>query len=148
MEYVVYGGMPLAVLEPNENERANYLADLFERVYIADMVERYGVKNAYLGSLIDVMVSSVGSLTNPRKLFNTLNTVYRANTSDKTVKKNLDALENAFIFEKAQRYDIKGKACFESPLKYYATDVGLCNARLGFRQIEEKHLMENKYPVQ
>jgi len=142
-EYVVYGGMPLAVLEPNESERANYLSGLFERVYIADVVERYGVEDAYLGSLIDVVASSVGSLTNPRKLANTLNSVHHANTSDKTVKKYLDALEDAFIFEKAQRYDIKGKAYFESPLKYYATDVGLRNARLGFRQIEENHLMEN-----
>ena len=142
-EYVVYGGMPLAVLEPDESERANYLSGLFERVYIADVVERYGVEDAYLGSLIDVVASSVGSLTNPRKLANTLNSVHHANTSDKTVKKYLDALEDAFIFEKAHRYDIKGKAYFDSPLKYYATDVGLRNARLGFRQIEENHLMEN-----
>ena len=90
-EYVVYGGMPLAVLEPNESERANYLSGLFERVYIADVAERYGVEDAYLGSLIDVVASSVGSLTNPRKLANTLNSVHHANTSDKTVKKYLDA---------------------------------------------------------
>ncbi|MBR4474947.1 MAG: ATP-binding protein [Oscillospiraceae bacterium] len=142
-EYVFYGGMPLAVLEPDENEKANYLAGLFDRVYIADVVERYGVEDAYLENLIDVIASSVGSLTNPSKLANTLNSVNHAHTSDKTVKKYLDALEDAFIFEKAQRYDIKGKAYFESPLKYYCTDVGLRNARLGFRQIEETHLMEN-----
>ena len=142
-EYVVYGGMPLTVLEKDEAEKARYLTGLFERVYIADVVERYGVEDAYLGNLIDVVASSVGSLTNPRKLANTLNTVNHARTTDKTVKKYLDALEDAFIFEKAQRYDIKGKAYFYSPLKYYATDVGLRNARLGFRQIEETHLMEN-----
>ena len=142
-EYIVYGGMPLAVLEPDENEKAQYLSGLFERVYIADVVERYGVEDAYLENLINVVASGVGSLTNPSKLANTLNSVNHAHTTDKTVKKYLDALEDAFIFEKAQRFDIKGKAYFESPLKYYATDVGLRNARLGFRQIEETHLMEN-----
>lgn len=142
-EYIVYGGMPLAVLEKDENEKAAYLSGLFDRVYIADVVERYGVDDSYVENLIDVVASSVGSLTNPSKLANTLNSVNHAHTSDKTVKKYLDALEDAFIFEKALRYDIKGKAYFDSPLKYYATDVGLRNARLGFRQIEETHLMEN-----
>ena len=142
-EYVVYGGMPLAVLEKDENERARYLAGLFEKVYVADVVERYGVQDAYLENLIDVVASSVGSLTNPSKLANTLNSVNHAGTTDKTVKKYLDTLEDAFIFEKARRFDIKGKAYLDSPVKYYATDVGLRNARLGFRQIEETHLMEN-----
>ena len=142
-EYVVYGGMPLAVLESDENEKARYLTALFERVYVADVVERYGVEDDYLESLIDVVSSSVGSLTNPTKLANTLNSVHHAHTTDKTVKKYLDALVDAFIFEKARRYDIKGKAYLDSPLKYYAADVGLRNARLGFRQIEETHLMEN-----
>lgn len=142
-EYVIWGGMPLAVLEPDEAERARYLSGLFERVYIADVAERYGVEDAYLESLIDVVASGVGSLTNPSKLANTLNTVNRAGTTDKTVKKYLDALEDAFIFQRARRYDLKGKAYLDSPYKYYATDVGLRNARLGFRQIEETHLMEN-----
>ncbi len=141
--YVIWGGMPLAVLEPDETERARYLSGLFERVYIADVVERYGVEDAYLDSLIDVVSSSVGSLTNPVKLANTMNSIQHAGTTDKTVKKYLDALEDAFIFQKARRYDLKGKAYLESPYKYYATDVGLRNARLGFRQIEETHLMEN-----
>ena len=142
-EYVVYGGMPLAVLEKDENERARYLAGLFEKVYVADVVERYGVQDAYLENLIDVVASSVGSLTNPSKLANTLNSVNHAGTTDKTVKEYLDALEDAFIFEKARRFDIKGNTYLDSPVKYYATDVGLRNARLGFRQIEETHLMEN-----
>ena len=142
-EYIVYGGMPLAVLESDEQERARYLTELFDRVYVADVAERYGVEDSYVDSLISVVASSVGSLTNPTKLANTLNSVNHANTTDKTVKKYLDALEDAFIFEKAQRYDVKGKAYLESPYKYYATDVGLRNARLGFRQIEETHLMEN-----
>lgn len=142
-EYVVYGGMPLAVLEPDEAERARYLTGLFERVYIADVVERYGAQDTYLENLIDVVSSSVGSLTNPSKLARTLNSVNHAGTTDKTVKKYLDALEDAFIFEKARRFDIKGKAYLDSPCKYYATDIGLRNARLHFRQIEETHLMEN-----
>ena len=142
-EYIVYGGMPLAVLETDENERAQYLSSLFERVYVADVAERYGIQNTYIENLIDVVASSVGSLTNPSKLANTLNSVNHAGTTDKTVKKYLDALEDAFIFEKAKRFDVKGKAYLDSPLKYYATDVGLRNARLGFRQIEETHLMEN-----
>lgn len=142
-EYIVYGGMPLAVLETDENERARYLSSLFERVYVADVAERYGVQNTYIENLIDVVASSVGSLTNPSKLANTLNSVNHAGTTDKTVKKYLDALEDAFIFEKARRFDVKGKAYLDSPLKYYAADVGLRNARLGFRQIEETHLMEN-----
>ena len=142
-EYVIWGGMPLAVLEKDEAERARYLSGLFEKVYVADVVERYGVEDGYLESLIDVVASAVGSLTNPSKLANTLNSVNHAGTTDKTVKKYLDALEDAFIFEKACRYDVKGKAYLDSPVKYYATDVGLRNARLGFRQIEETHLMEN-----
>ena len=142
-DYVIWGGMPLAVLEKDEAERARYLSGLFEKVYVADVAERYGVEDGYLESLIDVVASAVGSLTNPSKLANTLNSVNHAGTTDKTVKKYLDALEDAFIFEKARRYDVKGKAYLDSPVKYYATDVGLRNARLGFRQIEETHLMEN-----
>ncbi len=141
--YIVYGGMPLAVLEQDQRARAAYLTGLFEKLYVADIAERYGVEDSYVESLIDVLASSVGSLTNPLKLANTLNSVNHAGTTDKTVKKYLDALEDAFLFEKAQRYDIKGKHYFDSPMKYYATDVGLRNARLNFRQIEQTHLMEN-----
>ncbi len=142
-EYLVYGGMPLAVLEKNPREREAYLISLFERVYVADIVERYGVAESYVDDLIDVLASNIGSLTNPSKLAKTLNSVRRAGTTDKTVKKYLDALEDAFLFTKARRYDVKGKAYFDSPVKYYAEDVGLRNARLNFRQIEETHLMEN-----
>ena len=142
-EYLVYGGMPLAVLEKNPREREAYLSSLFERVYVADIVERYRVADSYVNDLIDVLASNVGSLTNPSKLANTLNSVRRSGTTDKTVKKYLDALEDAFLFTKVRRYDVKGKAYFNSPVKYYAEDVGLRNARLNFRQIEETHLMEN-----
>lgn len=142
-EYVIYGGMPLAVLEPEEREKKKYLSGLFRKVYIADVVERYGVEDDYVENLIDVLSSAVGSLTNPSKLANTLNTVNHAKTTDKRVRRYLDILEDAFLFEKAKRYDVKGKSYFDSPVKYYAEDVGLRNARLNFRQTEETHLMEN-----
>ncbi|MBR0509921.1 MAG: ATP-binding protein [Clostridia bacterium] len=142
-EYLVYGGMPLAVLEQDEREKARYLSQLFQKVYIADVAERYGAAEAYMNDLIDTLCSAVGSLTNPMKLANTLNTVRHAGTTDKTVKKYLDLLEDAFLFRSAKRYDVKGKALLGSPLKYYAEDVGLRNARLNFRQTEQTHLMEN-----
>ena len=143
-QYLVYGGMPLAVLEPDERERERYLAGLFETVYRVDILERYNLENDYvLDALMDALSSSVGSLTNPTKLANTLNSVAHAHTTDKTVKRYLDMLVDAFLFSCAKRYDVKGKRYFDYPMKYYASDVGLRNARLNFRQIEETHLMEN-----
>ena len=142
--YVVYGGMPIAVLEPDEQERETYLKGLFNTVYRADIVERFDIENIEaLDQLVKELASAVGSLTNPNKLANTLNTVSHAGISDKTVKRYLDALEDAFIFSKAERYDVKGKRYFDYPMKFYATDVGLRNALLNFRQIEETHLMED-----
>ena len=143
-EYLIYGGMPVSTLEPDRATREAYLAGLFEKVYKADVVERYGIENEYvLDMLMDALASSVGSLTNPTKLSNTLNSEAHANTTDATVKKYLDALEDAFLFAKAQRWDVKGKRYFNYPMKYYASDLGIRNARLNFRQIEETHLMEN-----
>ena len=142
-DYIVYGGMPLAVLEDDEREKARYLSDLFRKVYIADVIERYNVTDSYVEEIIDILSSAVGSLTNPTKLANTLNTVAHIGTSDKTVKRYLDILEDAFLFSKARRFDVKGKHYIESPAKYYAEDIGLRNARLNFRQTEETHLMEN-----
>lgn len=142
--YVVYGGMPLAALEPDERERERYLKGLFNTVYRADIVERFDIENIEaLDQLVKELASAVGSLTNPAKLANTLNTVAHVGISDKTVKRYLDALEDAFIFSKAERYDVKGKRYFDYPMKFYVTDVGLRNALLNFRQIEETHLMEN-----
>ena len=142
-DYLIYGGMPLAVLEEDEREKAKYLSELFEKVYIADVIERYGVVDTYVENLVDVLSSAIGSLTNPSKLANTLNTVNHAGTTDKTVKKYLDILEDAFLFHKAKRYDVKGKTYMDSPVKYYSEDIGLRNARLNFRQTEKTHLMEN-----
>lgn len=146
--YVVYGGMPTAVLEPDVRERQTYLRRLFDMVYRADIIERYNLENDQLiDNLAKEVASAVGSLTNPTKLANTMNTAFHAKgaekANDKTVKKYLDALVDAFVFSKAERYDVKGKRYFEYPVKYYASDVGLRNALLNFRQVEETHLMEN-----
>lgn len=143
-EYMTYGGMPLAVLEKNEKEKAEYLKTLFTRIYIADIKERYKLKDEeQLSNLLDVIFSSVGSLTNPHKLNNTLESVQKIKLSDHTVKKYLEYLEDSFIIQKANRYDVKGKSYLDFPLKYYAIDIGLRNARLNFRQQELSHIMEN-----
>lgn len=143
-EYMTYGGMPLAVLEKNETERAEYLKNLFTKIYIADIKERYKLKDeAPLSSLIDVILSSVGSLTNPHKLNNTLSSVQQLKLSDHTVKNYLEYLEDSFIIKKANRFDVKGKSYLDFPVKYYAVDIGLRNARLNFRQQERSHIMEN-----
>lgn len=136
-EYMTYGGMPLAVLEKNETEKAEYLKNLFTKIYIADIKERYKLKNEEsFNSLIDAIFSSVGSLTNPHKLNNTLTSVQHLKLSDHTVKNYLEYLEDSFIIKKANRYDVKGKSYLDYPLKYYAVDIGLKNARLNFRQQE------------
>lgn len=143
-EYMTYGGMPLAVLEKNETERADYLKNLFTKIYIADIKERYNLKDeGPLGNLIDVILSSVGSLTNPHKLNNTLTSVQHLKLSDHTVKNYLEYLEDSFIIKKANRFDVKGKSYLDFPMKYYAVDIGLRNARLNFRQQERSHIMEN-----
>lgn len=143
-EYMTYGGMPLAILKKNETEKTEYLKNLFTKIYIADIKERYKLKNEEsLSSLIDVIFSSVGSLTNPHKLNNTLTSVQHLKLSDHTVKNYLEYLEDSFIIKKANRYDVKGKSYLDYPLKYYAVDIGLRNARLNFRQQERSHIMEN-----
>ncbi len=143
-QYLTFGGMPLAVIEPDEKVRRDYLAGLFKKVYIRDIVERYDLKDdEVLKAVIDVLSSSVGSLTNPHNLANTAGSVMHRSTSDHTIKNYLDYLEDAYLFVGSKRYDIKGKRYFESIQKYYAMDLGLRNARLNFRQQEKSHLMEN-----
>lgn len=143
-EYLTYGGMPLAVLEPNYKEKTKYLQDLFTNVYIKDIVERYKLKDdTILGALIDALSSSVGSLTNPNKLANTAGTLMGQKPSHNTIKNYLDFVEDAFLFHKAKRWDVKGRKYFNLIQKYYAMDLGLRNARLNFRQQERSHLMEN-----
>lgn len=143
-QYMTFGGMPLAVLETDENEKQKYLADLHKNVFVKDIVERYHLKDdVVIDALTNVLYSSVGSLTNPHKLVNTIGTMMSLKTTDPTIKTYLDYLEDAFLFAAAERYDVKGKRYFENIKKYYAMDLGLRNARLNFRQLERSHLMEN-----
>lgn len=143
-DYLTYGGMPLAVLEPDEKERRKYLRGLFTNVYLKDIVERYQLKDDnILGALVDSLCSSVGSLTNPNKLANTANSLMGVQPSRNTVVNYLDYLEDAFLFQSAKRWNVKGRKYFDSIEKYYAIDLGLRNARLNFRQQERSHLMEN-----
>ena len=143
-QYLTFGGMPLAVLEPEEKGKRAYLAGLFKKVYVKDIVERYNLKDdEVLEAVIDALSSAVGSLTNPHNLANSAGSLMHKNTSDHTIKNYLDYLEDAFLFVGSKRYDVKGKRYFENTLKYYAMDLGLRNARLNFRQQEKSHLMEN-----
>ena len=142
--YLVWGGMPLAVLEENDKERARYLKGLFEKVYLKDVRERNRLRSDHISEcVLDELCSVVGSLTNPHKLVKALDSQGHVKTTDRTLKKYLDYFEDAFLFARADRYDVRGKRHLEYPKKYYATDVGLRNARLNFRQIDEAHLMEN-----
>ena len=142
--YLDFGGMPLAVLEPDERKKQKYLTDLHKNVYIKDIVERHKLKDdVIIDALTDTLYSAVGSLTNPHKLANATSSIMGQKTSDPTIKGYLEMLTDAYLFQPADRYDIKGKRYFESIRKYYAMDLGLRNARLNFRQVERSHLMEN-----
>lgn len=143
-EYLMYGGMPLAVLESDEKEKRKYLQGLFKNVYIKDIVERYDLKDDnILSALVDALSSSVGSLTNPNKLANTAGSLMGQKTSYNTIKKYLDYVVDSFLFQSAKRWNVKGRKYFDTIQKYYAMDLGLRNARLNFRQQERSHLMEN-----
>ena len=144
IEYMTYGGLPRILSMQTDEQKSKYLIDLFEETYLKDIIERNGIRNtAELGELVNIIASAIGSLTNPKKLENTFKTVNRSDITDKTIKNYLDYLKEAFLIDTAIRYDIKGKKYINTPMKIYFTDSGLRNARLGFRQIEETHLMEN-----
>lgn len=143
-EYMLYGGIPLIVLRESAVEKAVALQNLFREIYIRDICQRNRVKNlGELEDLLNILSSSIGSLTNPEKLKNTFKTVKKSRITANTIKKYLDYFEDSFLIESAQRYDIKGKAYIETPKKYYFSDLGLRNARINFRQIEQTHSMEN-----
>ena len=143
-EYITYGGMPLAALEKDEREKRKYLADLFTTVYFKDLVERYKIKDVeVLGALTDALCSAIGSLTNPNKLANTASSLIDKDITRPTIQKYIGYLEDAYLFESAKRWNVKGRKYFDTIQKYYSTDVGLRNARLNFRQQERSHLMEN-----
>jgi predicted AAA+ superfamily ATPase len=143
-DYFTYGGLPLILSRETPEEKAEYLMSLFQKVYLSDIIDRHKVRNREeLDELVDILSSAVGSLTNPLKLANTFKTVKQKVISDKTLKKYMDYLMDAFLVSKAVRYDIKGRKYIGSPAKFYFEDVGLRNARLNFRQMEENHIMEN-----
>ena len=143
-EYMIYGGLPMILSRPSDEQKSKYLKDLFDETYIKDIVERNKVKNiSELEELIDLMASSVGSLANPNRISNTFLSVKKTTVDPQTVKNYLMHLENAFLLSEVKRYDVKGRKYINTPLKYYFEDIGLRNARLNFRQLEEPHLMEN-----
>ena len=143
-DYFVYGGLPLILSRETPEEKAEYLMSLFQKVYLSDIIDRHKVRNREeLDELVDILASAVGSLTDPLNLANTFKSVKKKTISDKTLKKYMDYLMDAFLVSKAVRYDIKGRKYIGSPAKYYFEDVGLRNARLNFRQMEENHIMEN-----
>ncbi len=144
-EYLTYGGMPYILYLKSHEEKSKYLKDLFENVYIKDVLERNRILNdrSILEDLLNIIASSIGSLTNPTKLANTFQSVKHVQVNANTISRYLDCFIDAFILSKACRYDIKGKKYIETPLKYYFSDVGLRNARLNFRQQEENHIMES-----
>ncbi len=143
-EYYTYGGLPFVVKSEKKEDKIKYLQELSQNVYINDVIERNNIKNdEELQKLIEVVSSSIGSLTNPNKLLNTFKSNLNKDIDRKTISSYLKHLEEAFILEKAVRYDIKGKKYIDTPYKYYFTDVGIRNAMINYRQIEETHLMEN-----
>ena len=143
-DYFTYGGLPLILSRRTGEEKAEYLNSLFQKVYLSDIVDRHKVRNREeLDEMVDILASAVGSLTNPLKLANTFKSVKRKTISEKTLKKYMDYLIDAFLVSKAVRYDIKGRKYIGTPAKFYFEDVGLRNVRLNFRQMEENHIMEN-----
>ena len=143
-EYQTFGGMPALFERHTDEEKTIYLKSLVNKVYISDILERNKIQHENeLNSIVDFLCSSIGSLTNPKKISDTLRSLNGKSISTYTAKKYLDCLCDAFLFDYAKRYDVKGKKYFDTPLKYYVTDVGLRNARLNFRQTEENHIMEN-----
>lgn len=151
-DYVLYGGLPYTLFCKTEEDKAEYLKNLYKETYLADIKERKNIKNEQLlNDILDVLSSQIGSLTNPTRLTNIINNRYQNETKNKSedlVNKNtidsyIECIENAFLINKAQRYDIKGNHYINSPYKYYYEDIGLRNARLNFRQIDDGHIMEN-----
>ena len=143
-EYTVYGGMPLTLSMHTDEQKVRYLERLFEETYLKDVVERHEIrKRDELDDLVNVLASGIGTLTNPGKLENTFRSVLHSKISSNTISSYISYLEDAFVIEEARRYDVKGRGYIGSPLKYYFADVGLRNALLGFRQVEESHIMEN-----
>ena len=143
-EYMLYGGLPLVLSFTTPDQKIAFLKSLFEETYISDIVGRHNIRNkAELEELLNILSSAIGSLTNPEKLAATFRSVKNKKISSSTIKKYIDYLCDSFLIDSAVRYDVKGKKYIDTPVKYYFTDMGLRNARLNFRQLEETHSMEN-----
>lgn len=143
-EYILYGGLPSVMQLSSPEEKIDYLKNIFDETYINDIVGRHKVKKrAELEELLNILASNIGSLTNPKKLSDTFKSVKRVNISQKTIRNYLEYLSDSFLISSAYRYDIKGRKYIGTPMKYYYTDMGLCNARINFRQLEDTHTMEN-----
>lgn len=143
-EYVLYGGIPLVLEQTSPEQKAEFLKRLFSKTYLSDIIGRNRIKNKIeLEEILNILSSAIGSLTNPTKLSAAFKSIKNKTLSPNTVKKYIECLEDSFLIDSASRYDIKGKRYIGAPLKYYFGDLGLRNARLNFRQIEENHAMEN-----
>lgn len=143
-EYMLYGGIPLVLEFTTPDQKIAFLKSLFEETYISDIIGRHNIRNkAELEELLNILSSAIGSLTNPQKLSATFQTVKKKKISNSTIKRYIDYFCDSFLIDSAIRYDVKGRKYIDTPVKYYFTDMGLRNARLNFRQIEETHSMEN-----
>ncbi len=143
-DYMIYGGIPLVVLEKNVETKKILLQNLIAETYLRDIVKRYKVRNvSEIDALFNVIASATGALTNPHKLSNSFKTLARSSITSATIAKYIEHFKDSFLIEEAKRYNIKGKKYIGSPMKYYFTDYGLRNAKLDFRQIEPSHAMEN-----
>ncbi len=143
-EYVTYGGLPLTVTMKTDEQKAQYLSTLFDETYIKNIIERNHIEKVHeLNDLINVIASTIGALSNPSKIEATFKSVIQSDISLNTIRQYIEYLKDAFVINEAQRYDVKGRKYIGTPVKYYFEDIGLRNARLGFRQVEETHLMEN-----
>lgn len=143
-EYIFYGGLPPVVLQEGEKQKREYLLNLFETTYLKDIIERNDIKRKdVLDSIVSILASSIGSLTNPMKIYKTYQSNVDKDISLNTITSYIEHLENAYLINKVERYDVKGRKYISTPFKYYFTDLGLRNARLNFRQQEENHIMEN-----
>lgn len=144
MEYMLYGGLPQVVLESDITKKKEHLRNLFAHTYLKDIKERNTIQNTDdLDEIVNTIASSIGSLTNPNKIANTFRSAKQSDIDAKTIAKYLEYMEDAFMIERSVRYDIKGRRYVDTPYKYYFEDLGLRNARIGFRQTEETHMMEN-----
>ena len=141
---MTYGGLPRILSQKTAEQKSKYLKDLFERTYLSDIIERNNIQRIdVLDSLVNILASSIGSLTNPKKLSDTFISNSMKDVSINTITSYINYLMDSFLIEKVERYDVKGKKYISTPSKYYFSDIGLRNARLNFRQQEEDHIMEN-----